>query len=153
MYTGFETLGRAADPPRNLAPGASTWFLLAACFLAWPAVFATVVIGTLLAAVIVLDGDPGGPLGWPIAWIASAIAYSLTVGVPLALCALQRRWYVRLIPALVIVVPIVWMITLVGVWALPGAAAIALSIALEATGARDRATMRLWAWLTGSRRR
>lgn len=153
MYTGFETPGRTAAPPRNPAPGAGTWFLLAACFLVWPAVFATVVIATLLAAVIVLDGDPGGPLGWPIAWIVSAIAYSLTVGLPLAIFALRRRWYLRLIPALIIVVPIVWVITLVGVWALPGAAAIALSIALEATGARDRATMRLWAWLTASRRR
>ncbi|GAA2135547.1 hypothetical protein [Glycomyces algeriensis] len=153
MYTGFETPGRTAAPPRNLARGASTWFLLAACFLFWPTVFAAVITATFLAAVIVLDAGVGSPIGWLLVGVASAIAYSVTVGLPLALCALQQRWYLRLIPVLIIAVPIVWMITLVGVWALPGAGAIALSIALEATGARDRATLRLWAWLTASRRR
>lgn len=144
---------RTASPTRKRVPGAGTWFLLAACFLVWPAVFATAVVATLLAAVVVLDADPGGPLGWPIAWIAAGIAYSTVVGLPLAIFALRQHWYLRMVPALIAAVPVVWMIGLVGVWALPGAAAIALSIALEATGARDRVTIRVWTRLTASARR
>lgn len=153
MHTGIEPPRYAPAPARSLAPGPSTWFLLAACFLLWPIVFATVIAATLFMAVGILDQGIGSPIGWLISWFGSGMAYSLVVGAPLAVFALQRRWYLRLIPALILVVPVGWVISMLGVWALPGAAVIALSIALEATGVRDRATLRVWTRMTASRRR
>jgi hypothetical protein len=109
--------------------------------VAWPAVFAAVVVATFIG-VAVYYGDPGGPL-WPIlVGIGSAIAYALAVGLPLAICAHRQRWYLRLIPAVLIAVPVGWIIGQVGLWAIPGAVTIALSILVETTRLRSK----LLAW-------
>lgn len=80
---------RSGSPtPRNRSRGARLllWLHLAACLVVWPAVYATVVIATFVGIVIAYN-DHGGPLFWPLAWIASATAYGLVVGIPLAICA------------------------------------------------------------------
>ncbi|WP_156925987.1 hypothetical protein [Glycomyces arizonensis] len=126
--------------------------LLAACLLVWPAVFATVVLATFLGVAIYFN-DPGGPLFWPLAWIGSALAYALVVGLPLSLCARRRRWYLRLIPAVLAAVPVVWISSLAGVWSIPAAATVAVSILVETTGWRHKWTMRVWRLLTALWRR
>jgi hypothetical protein len=132
-------------------PGAATWLLLAACLLVWPAAFATVVVATFLGIAIHFDA-PAGPLFWPLAWVVSATAYALVVGVPLSLCALRRRWYVRLIPAAIAAVPVLWIGGLGAVWWIP-AAVVAVSVLVETTGWRHRWTMRAWRRLTALWRR
>ena len=110
----------------------STWFLLLWCFVLWPAVFATVVIVTLFSAGEYYD-QPGGLL-WPVLfWPLTGVLFSLTVGLPLALCAHRRRWYVRLIPTVIVAFPVFWVVFIsgAGLWAIPGAATIALAIMTE----------------------
>jgi hypothetical protein len=113
-------------------PSLVTWRLIAMCLLVWPAVFATAVIGTFLVAAI-LYNDPGGPLFWPLGWILSGVAYSLVVGIPLAICAHRRHWAVRLIPAVAPAVGLISLSILLGAWVVPAAAAVALSIIVETT--------------------
>ncbi|MFC3493281.1 hypothetical protein [Glycomyces rhizosphaerae] len=132
-------------PPRPLARRCSArlalWLHLAACLVVWPAVYATVVIATFVGIVIVYN-DHGGPLFWPLAWIASATAYGLVVGIPLAICGRRRRWYLRLIPVVIAAVPFVWLgilgalgtipvTTEIVLWAIPSTATVALSILIQ----------------------
>lgn len=142
-----------APAARRRGPSPATWFLLGWSLLVWPAVFASVVVATLLAAVLYLNADPGGPLGWPLAWVGSGILYSLFVGLPLSLTACRRRWYIRVVPAVIAVVPVVWTTALIGVWAVPGAATVALSILFESTGWRHKWMMRAWHGLASLWRR
>ncbi|MFG3342502.1 hypothetical protein [Glycomyces sp. NPDC048151] len=117
---------------RRRGPSLVTWRLIAMCLLVWPAVFATVVIGTFLVAAI-LYNDPGGPLFWPLGWILSGVIYSLVVGIPLAICAHRRHWAVRYIPAVAPAVGLISLSTLLGAWVVPAAAAVTLSIIVETT--------------------
>lgn len=101
------------------------------------AIFATVVIDTFLVAAIHYN-DPGGPLFWPLGWFGSALMYLVAVGGPLALSSISRRWYVRFIPALIVAVPVVWLIAVLRGWAAPAMATVAVSVLFEATGWRQQ---------------
>ncbi|GAB4000642.1 hypothetical protein GCM10029992_33210 [Glycomyces albus] len=103
----------------------------------WPVVFASAVIGTFFVAAIIYD-DFGGPLFWPLGWVGSAVVYLAAVGGPLVLCAISRRWYVRLIPAVLVAVPVVWFIVVLGGWSVPAMLTVAISILLESTGWRQQ---------------
>ena len=131
---------RPPDPQRK-ARLVLLWLHLAACLVVWPAVFGTVVIATFVGVVVVYN-DPGGPLFWPLAWIVSAIAYSLVVGIPLAICGRRRRWYLRLIPVVTATAPFVGLGILIGIgtipatvtgllWLIPALATVALSILIQ----------------------
>lgn len=132
---------------RRTRPALETWLLLAACLVVWPAVFASVVVATFAGVAIYADA-PAGPLFWPLAWIVSAAVYSLAVGLPLVLCARLRRWYMRLIPAVIVAAPVGWIIGQAGVWSLPAVVTIAISIVVEATGLRQKLMVRVWERLT-----
>jgi hypothetical protein len=117
------------------------WLHLLACLVVWPAIYGTAVIVTFVGVVIAYNTS-GGPLFWPIAWFVSAIAYSAIVGIPLAICGRNRRWYIRLIPAVTAAIPVV-SLSILGVlgtipvtlnvvlWVIPSTAIVALSILLQ----------------------
>ena len=152
VYAGA-TDNRIDQPAaRRRGPRPATWFLLAWCLVVWPAVFASVVVATFIGVAIYYN-DFGGPL-WPfLVWIGSAILYALAVGIPLSICAHRRRWYLRLIPAVLIAVPVVWIISQVGVWAIPGTVTIAASILVETFRLRLKLLARARPWLTDLWRR
>jgi hypothetical protein len=102
----------------------------------WPAGFAATVIATTFAAVVILDLPLGGPFGWPLLFGMAGVAYSASVGVPLFLLAGLRRWYLRLVPLVIIAAPLAWACSEIGIWAAPGAAVIAGSILFEAFAIR-----------------
>ncbi|MEV3938349.1 hypothetical protein AB0K52_20525 [Glycomyces sp. NPDC049804] len=128
-------------PISSRGPQWVLWFHLIACLVVWPVVFGTVFIATFVAIAIVAN-DPGGPLFWPLAWGVSAIAYGLVVGIPLTIFGRSRRWYLRLVPAVIAAAPFIWLgilaaqgtmpVTGAGVlWSLPSIATIAVSVLVQ----------------------
>lgn len=131
---------RPPDPQRK-ARLVLLWLHLIACLVVWPAVFGTVVIATFVGLVVVYN-DSAGPLFWPLAWVVTAIAYGLVVGIPLAICGRRRRWYLRLIPVVTAAASLVWLGILIGIgtipatetgllWLIPSIATVALSILVQ----------------------
>ncbi|HLU30043.1 MAG TPA: hypothetical protein VKZ65_16550 [Glycomyces sp.] len=125
----------------------------ALCLLFWPSVFGMSVVATFLGA-LVHFGTWAGPLFWPIAYVGSALLYALLLGLPLLLCGRRRHWGLRVIPWAIAAVPVCWATSAVGLWALPGALVIALSIMVETTDGHHRwiaaAADRLLAALRGT---
>jgi hypothetical protein len=117
----------------NVPPSRIVWTRTSRCLLMWPLVFSAVVMATSVGVAAAFD-DAGGPLFWYCGCPAFALLYVFALGLPLALCGGRRWWFVRLIPVTIGAVVCAWSLQLVGSWAVPAVAIIALSIAAETAG-------------------